>query len=462
MKFFYLTCIALGIVAIAVTGGVLFRFHIEETQLASLPLPTFPNTPIRLPIPEALPPRFPEVSPRGSSCELAFAETLTLAERAATCSRSKRLTEDRGIEVDLTAMKVFLFNEGKIVRSEPVLYQAPEGMWYEAPTGYYRIGVKHTEHRSSLFPVTMPWSLQYYEDFFMHGIPYHDDGVLVTSNFTGGCIRFADEVAKVLYDFLKTGDQVAVYKTFADLSLKGGFRAPVNLSNAWIRQRFVNPYRAFYANSGSLDTLRDDYYSHTGTDFALNPDTSAEADPSRSPRLRESEAGPARAEVDRSVRAIADGTIELVQKSDGHDHGLGNTVVMGFMDGTVRRYALYAHLDAIASEIVPGRAVLAGDVLGDMGNSGNGCRNYWRIGSDGCASTNADDTHLHFEIKDAPVLENPRGGEACRRTDGSARFCYGYTPDYPQAYGYHDPIAFLFDKLPSSTEAPSWGSELVQ
>ncbi|MDO8469580.1 MAG: peptidoglycan DD-metalloendopeptidase family protein [bacterium] len=451
MKFFYLICIAFGVVAIAIAGGIFARFHIEETRPASLPLPTFPNTPIRLPeakprgMQEARPQGAPEVSPLGSSCDQTFAETLAPADRAAVCSRPKRLTEARGIEVDLTAGRTFLFDEGKIVAIEPLRYQAPEGMWYEAPTGYYRIGVKHIEHRSSLFPVTMPWSLQYYEDFFMHGIPYHDDGTAVSSVFTGGCLRFADEVAKALYDFLKTGDQIAVYKTFADLSLKGVFHAPVNLSNAWIRQRFINPYRSFYANSGSLDTLRDDYYSHTGTDFALNPDTAAEADP--------------------SVYAIADGTIELVQKNDGRDHGLGNTVVMGFMDGTVRRYALYAHLDTIAPEIVPGYAVLAGDVLGVMGNSGNGCRNYWKVGPDGCDTAYPNDTHLHFEIKDAPVLENPRGGEArlrtasngqaCRRTDGSARYCYGYTPGYPQAYGYHNPIEFLFDKVPGAIGTPS-------
>lgn len=421
-----------GIVALAAIMGIFLgvatRFHADFFSGAPHELPSvLPIVEGSLRLPEHA---YSELPPRVSYCAEALETSLTGPEVVRYCANPTKLTAARGIEVNLTTNTALLFEEGKLVAVEPLLYQAPEGKWFQAPTGYYTIGAKRELHHSSLFPVAMPWSLQYYEDFFMHGIPYHGDGTRVTNTFTGGCLRFADEVAERLYRFLKSGDQVAVYKTFDDLMLKSEFHAPVDLGRAWIRQRYVNPYRSFYKNSGSIETLREDYYSHTGVDFALDTEAS-----------------------DTSAYAIADGTVALVQKNDGTDHGLGSTVIIAHDLGNKRYYALYAHLGDIADEITEGVILTKGQKIGVMGNSGNGCEHYWKIGPDGCATSGPYDTHLHFELKEEAVLENPKGGEACRRANGSARYCYGYTPDHPDKYGYIDPITFMFDKKQGNVEA---------
>lgn len=339
------------------------------------------------------------------------------------CFRKSKLTEEKGIEVDLTNKKALLYESGKLAEILPLLYQAPEGKWFQSPTGYYRIGVKKERHWSSLFPVAMPYAVQYYEDFFMHGIPYFEDNTQVLTDFTGGCLRFIDEVAKKIFNFLRTGDQIVVYKTFDDLKIKTDFSSPVKLEKFWIRQRFGNPYRSFWAHSGDIENLKFDYYSHTGIDFA-----------------------PALDNDNPLIYAIADGEISEIQNNDGNDHGFGNTIIIKHQINNSEIYSLYAHLDSVKTGLGKGSAVKKGEIIGVVGNSANGCRNYWRIGFEGCNQKSPFDTHLHFEIKTASVVGNATGGEACRRQDGTNRFCYGYTPDDPKNFGYLSPIEFLFEK----------------
>lgn len=339
------------------------------------------------------------------------------------CLEAPKLTEPKGMQIDLTEQKAILFDNGKIVDILPVAYQSPEGVWFQTPTGYFRVGVMHEQHRSSLFPVNMPYAIQIVEDFFMHEIPFYDDGTKVTSKFSGGCIRFETAVAKQIFEFLHRGDQLVIYKSTGHLTPKTSLRAPVALDQYWIRQRFYSPLRTAWNHSGDLENLMLDYDEHTGVDLA--PDRDA---------------------TDLNVYAIADGTVAMIQPNDGQDHGMGETVIVEHQIDGATRYAVYAHLASITNTLATGTPVQQGDILGKVGNSAYGCATYWKVGTDGCDSTNPNDVHLHFEIKTKPVLENPEGGEICKlKTTGEPHACYGYTPDDPRKFGYFDPIRLLFD-----------------
>jgi murein DD-endopeptidase MepM/ murein hydrolase activator NlpD len=95
--------------------------------------------------------------------------------------------------------------------------------------------------------------------------------------------------------------------------------------------------------------------------------------------------------------------------------GYGNMIDIRHADGTVTRYG---HLSAFGSGIKPGRAVLAGEMIGRIGTSGH-----------------AHGAHLHFEVRVAghavdpkpflalsncPVQNHPLVEEA-RVPDGDAR-----------------------------------------
>lgn len=328
---------------------------------------------------------------------------------------------EREIGIDLRQMKGFYFENNTLIKTFPVLSRASRGKWFQTPLGFFKTGIKKEKHLSSLFPVYMPYSIQYNEDFFIHAVPvYATSGERVPQGFTGGCIRLNDDDAKFLFEKIKTGDRIVVYETFKNFNVNPLFDAPVDLKSVWLRQDFNNPLRMFWGIAESAEDKKDEYYHHAGIDLAgwnfenLN------------------------------VYNISDGKIAMIQENNGKDHGFGNTIIVEMESKDKKLYALYGHLDSIDSEIKSGGEVKKGQLLGKIGNSGYGCQNYWRVGEDGCNKTNPPDGHLHLEIKTAPILENPEGGEVCyNKKRGGYGKCFGYTPDNPIEYGYLDPLEFL-------------------
>ncbi len=139
------------------------------------------------------------------------------------------------------------------------------------------------------------------------------------------------------------------------------------------------------------------------------------------------------------VFAAADGVVEKIFRCkydncryDGNpesdNHNMQNVIIVKhvFPDGRIL-YSLYAHLGQVEESLYEGLFVEVGTPIGTTGV-------YART------RTNTDWSwpgvwlsHCHFEIKDSPVLHNPRG-------EGKY---WGYTPGNPKDYGYHDPEEFL-------------------
>jgi murein DD-endopeptidase MepM/ murein hydrolase activator NlpD len=352
-----------------------------------------------------------------------------------------KICEKRVWEVNLSKNLIYFFENCKLKEIIPIAYQAPEGKWYQTPTGYFRIGVKKEKHISSLFPVYMNYAVQMYEDFFIHEIPYYLDGKRVSSSFSGGCIRLEAEYAKKFFNLAKPGDLIVSYKTLDNLKINPKFVFPVNLKEFFIRQRFNNPIRNRWTFS---EDRRIDYIQHAGIDLAPLPDAK-----------------------DLNVYNIFDGKVVKIVKNGESDHGLGNVVITQINTDTTQInadvdindnqhikdqrssaldqrlsavYALYAHLSEINPKLKEGDFIKKGEIIGKVGATGYGC-NYWRIGEDGCDKNSPLDIHLHFEIKTKPTLESPI--EANCFIYGRETKCYGYTPDNPQSYGYLDPLKFL-------------------
>jgi murein DD-endopeptidase MepM/ murein hydrolase activator NlpD len=355
-----------------------------------------------------------------------------------------KICEKRVWEVNLSKNLIYFFENCKLKEIIPIAYQAPEGKWYQTPTGYFRVGVKKEKHISSLFPVYMNYAVQMYEDFFIHEIPYYLDGRKVSSSFSGGCIRLETEYAKKFFNLAKPGDLIVSYKTLDNLKINTRFVFPVNLKEFFIRQRFNNPIRNRWTFS---EDRRIDYIQHAGIDLAPLPDAK-----------------------DLNVYNIFDGKVVKIVKNGENDHGLGNVVIIehSFNYSDINRmiypdanrisaqnpgnlsgkhpgnifnvYSLYAHLSEINPKLKEGDFIKKGEVIGKVGATGYGC-NYWRIGEDGCDKNSPLDIHLHFEIKTKPTLESPI--EANCFVYGRETKCYGYTPDNPQNYGYLDPLKFL-------------------
>lgn len=327
------------------------------------------------------------------------------------------ICEPRVWEVNLSKNQIYFFENCKLKKIIPIAYQSPENVWYKTPTSYYRIGIKKEKHISSIFPVYMNYSVQMYEDFFIHEIPYYLDGTPVSSRFTGGCIRLEPKYAKEFFNLAKTGDLVISYKDLDDFEVDKNFVFPVNKDQFFIRQRFNSPLRTSWTNS---QDRRIDYSQHTAIDLAPLPDAK-----------------------DLNVYNIYDGKVAKIVINGKNDHGLGNTVIVEHLIDQKYIYSLYAHLESINPNLFEGKFIRKGEIIGKVGATGYGC-NYWRIGEDGCDKKTLLDTHLHFEIKTKPVLESPV--DIICNYGGKIVKCYGYTPDDPRKYGYLDPLEFLRKK----------------
>lgn len=114
-------------------------------------------------------------------------------------------TSGRSIVVDLDAMTVRLYEGDQQVNKFRVLSKGREGTFWETPQGEYEIRHKVVNHFSSIGEVWMPYSMQFYGNFFIHGWPYDKDGTPVPAGYSGGCIRLATEDAKVVYEFASIG-----------------------------------------------------------------------------------------------------------------------------------------------------------------------------------------------------------------------------------------------------------------
>ena len=362
-------------------------------------------------------------SPQSSPSPLSFcAPAVLLADPSDSiyCAQPPKENAYRLFEVNLTDGKILFWENGLLQQTFPIAYQSPYGKWFETPTGYFSIGVKREKLKSSIVDVFMEKAVQFYEDFFIHAIPYYSDGTKVTSQFSGGCLRLDDAVADDFYATAQKGDAVVSYATLAGAVLRRGFSTPIDIGHFWIRQRFNSPIRTTWL-SGADKQL--EYEQHAGVDFAPDPNA-----------------------PDRTVHAIYSGTVERIIENGVDDAGLGNAVILRHEINGEVLYSLYAHLDTIDSAVVVGHTLDGGQMLGVVGNTAYGC-NFWHIGGNGCQAAGAPDTHLHLEIKTAPTLVASIADPSCLSVTGRAGSCVGYTSDTPTRFGYRDPMTTIFNSF---------------
>lgn len=119
---------------------------------------------------------------------------------------------ERMIAADLTNMKLYLFENGYATATIDILSKGKRGSRWETPTGLYKIETKEENHFSSIGEVNMPYSMQFFGNFFVHGWPYYPDGTPVPEGYSGGCIRVSTEDAKKVYEFVRRGTPIFVWE----------------------------------------------------------------------------------------------------------------------------------------------------------------------------------------------------------------------------------------------------------
>src|SRR3989344_3875041 len=111
---------------------------------------------------------------------------------------------------DLREMMIRLYRDGKLETEFPIVSKGKPGSLWETPTGSYRIKTKEENHYSTMGNVWMPYSMQFFGNFFIHGWPRYADGSPVPQGYSGGCIRLSEEDAKKLFSLVDVGTSLFV------------------------------------------------------------------------------------------------------------------------------------------------------------------------------------------------------------------------------------------------------------
>lgn len=121
---------------------------------------------------------------------------------------------DKYIDIDLSSQTLRLYQNGKVIATYLISSGRP-GM--ETPTGTFRVLSKHRLLWSSQYGLYMPYSLQFYNGYFIHELPYWPGGYREGENHLGipvshGCVRLGVGAAKVVYDFADIGTKIIIHK----------------------------------------------------------------------------------------------------------------------------------------------------------------------------------------------------------------------------------------------------------
>lgn len=110
-------------------------------------------------------------------------------------------SSSKKIIADLNVMKIYLYTGETLEKEIDIKSRGRSTTFWETPPGAYKIESKEENHFSSIGHVWMPYSMQFFGNYFIHGWPYYEDGTPVGEGYSGGCIRLTTEDAKVVYEF---------------------------------------------------------------------------------------------------------------------------------------------------------------------------------------------------------------------------------------------------------------------
>lgn len=121
-----------------------------------------------------------------------------------------RTLPGKHIVADLKDMKLTLYQDGVEVNQFSIVSKGRPGTAWETIPGSYTIKTKEENHLSSIGHVWMPYSMQFFGNYFIHGWPYYPGGEEVPKGFSGGCIRLETVDAKQVYEFADISTAVHV------------------------------------------------------------------------------------------------------------------------------------------------------------------------------------------------------------------------------------------------------------
>ena len=118
--------------------------------------------------------------------------------------------EGKVILADLEQMRLQTVEDGEVVEEYEILSKGRADTPWETPPGQYKIMYKTENHFSSIGGVWMPYSMQFFGNFFIHGWPYYPGGTPVAEGYSGGCVRMNNTDMEEIYSFSEQNTPILI------------------------------------------------------------------------------------------------------------------------------------------------------------------------------------------------------------------------------------------------------------
>ncbi len=139
--------------------------------------------------------------------------------------------EGKFVAADLVNMKMILYEDGQVKAEYPIISKGRPRTPYETPGGFYSVLSKNINHFNRSAQVYLPYSMQFYGNYFVHGWPVYVDGRPVDPTYSGGCIRLSTSDASRLFAFADKGMKLFVYDPGQSSTVSSLALAPVRVPN---------------------------------------------------------------------------------------------------------------------------------------------------------------------------------------------------------------------------------------
>ncbi len=134
-----------------------------------------------------------------------------IAEKITTERNRLMVAGQSFIDVDLKNMRLALYKDGQEYQNFIIQSKGREGSWWQTAPGAYFAGDKIVNHFSSVSGVWMPYAVQFYGNFFIHGWPFDRAGRQLPPGPSAGCVRLRTPDAMVVFEFAERGMPVLVF-----------------------------------------------------------------------------------------------------------------------------------------------------------------------------------------------------------------------------------------------------------
>lgn len=148
-------------------------------------------------------------------------------------------SENKVVFADFETMNLELFDKGEKVGEYKIQSIGKEGTAWQTPIGEFDMNYKEKNHFSSLGHVYMPWSIQFFGNYFIHGWPYYPDGTPVARGYSGGCIRMETEDAEKIYAFTDADTQLITSDSSSNVFSQENFKYQVETKSPKINAQYI-------------------------------------------------------------------------------------------------------------------------------------------------------------------------------------------------------------------------------